>query len=291
MSHERILNAPQAGPINIDISLLGAHGTVTVRADAAATAATIAIRTADESGPCTDAVREARLHWDARGALVAHVKGSNTAQAAALTGGDMQFTGHNYGVISQAIVGGVVIGATHPSVATAGSPIEIAAVVPEGSSVLVRTDSADVRTRGLLASIASTTQSGDVAVDDRVEQAIVSTQSGAIGVYDAPCLHVQTQSGEIRLGRTDLAEASTVSGDITIGDFGGTAQLNTVSGGITVHANTGGDITARSVSGDITVHATEHAQADNLDVIASSVSGAVRVPSRRTADGPRRRTS
>ncbi|MFJ4866155.1 DUF4097 family beta strand repeat-containing protein [Streptomyces sp. NPDC088748] len=289
MSHERTLTAPQTGPISIDASLLGTHGTVTVRADATATAATIAIRIADETGSSADAVREARLHWDARGALVASVEGSN-AQANVLTGGGVQVIGHNYGVISQTIVEGVVIGGTHQIAGTVSSPVEIAAVVPEGSSVLVRTGSADIRVFGLLTSVAANTQSGDVAVNDRVEQAIIASQSGAIDVYDSPSLHVQTQTGTIRLGRTDLAEASTVSGPIAIGDFGGTARLHTVSGAITVHATTGGDITAQSVSGDITVNATDQAQADNLDVIASSVTGAVRAPYRRTADGPRRRT-
>ncbi|MFD3700695.1 DUF4097 family beta strand repeat-containing protein [Streptomyces sp. NPDC058646] len=290
MSHERTLTAPQTGPITIDASLLGTRGAVTVRADATATAATIAIRTADETGPAADAVREARLHWDARGAVVAHVEGSGT-QTGAVTGGGVQVFGNNYGVISQTIVGGVVIGGTHPIAGTDSSLVEIAAVVPEGSSVMVRTHSADVRASGLLTSVAANTQSGDVAVNDRVEQAIISTQSGAIDVYDSPSLHIQTQAGTIRLGRTDLAEVSAVSGDVTIGDFGGTARLHTISGDITVYATTGGDITAQSVSGAITVTAIDGAQDEDIDVIASSVTGTVRVPYRRTAGGPRRRTS
>lgn len=71
-----------------------------------------------------------------------------------------------------------------------------------------------------------------------------------------------------------------MSGDVTIRDFGGTAQLNSMSGDIRVHATAGGDITAKTMSGDITVTATEQAVTDDLDVRANSMSGDVRIPQR-----------
>lgn len=83
-----------------------------------------------------------------------------------------------------------------------------------------------------------------------------------------------------------------MSGDVTIRDFGGTAQLNSMSGDIRVHATAGGDITAKTMSGDITVTATEQAVTDDLDVRANSMSGDVRIPQRpRQGAGPRRRRS
>ncbi|MGW7460999.1 DUF4097 family beta strand repeat-containing protein [Streptomyces sp. NPDC054797] len=308
MTQPRTLTAPQAGPTTIDARLLGAHGTVVIRTDPTVTAATVVIRTADENGPSADAVRDASLHWDARGALIAHVKGHSTQGSGTMTvtrgGGVIQVVGHNYGVITGSVTGmvindgGVYVGgqrvdgrhglANLPD----ASPIEITAVVPEGSSVLVRTQSADVLATGAFVAVAATTQSGEISVPGKVEQVTASTQSGAIDVENSPNIHVQTASGAIRLGRTDVAEATTMSGAIRIDDFGGTGQLNSMSGSIRVHATAGGNITAKTMSGSVTVTATEQAQADNLDVNANSMTGAVRIPQRRTADGgPRRRTS
>lgn len=293
MAHERILTAPQTGPISLDFALLGAHGLVTVRTDTAATAATVAIRTYDHTGPCADAVREARLHWDARGALVAHVEGNTTpanTMAATVTGG-IQFTGTNHSVITQAHSGGVYISDIPQPAGIDCFPVEIAAVVPEGTSLMVRTHNADILASGLLGCVTATTESGDISVPDRVEQVIASTQSGAISVYDSPCVHLKSESGEIGLSRTDIAEATSASGDITIADFGGTAQLQSASGDITVYASVGGDISAVTTSGAITVTAKDAAQAEGLEVSARSITGAIRIPARRTADSLRRRTS
>ncbi|AWZ06874.1 MULTISPECIES: DUF4097 family beta strand repeat-containing protein [unclassified Streptomyces] len=305
MPQTRTLTAPQAGPITIDASLLGAHGTVTIRTDRTIKAAEIAIRTTDESGPSADAVHGARLQWDARGALVAHVKGNGSQGTNLVTGTGGIHVVQNFGVITGTVTG-VVITGNGNSVTVGGrradsrqgvvtlpssSPIEITARVPEGSSVLVRTHSGDILATGTFAAVAATTQSGEVSVPGKAEQVTASTQSGAIDVNDSPSLHVQTQSGGIRLGRTDVAEATTMSGSVTVADFGGTARLNTMSGAIRVHANAGGDITAKSMSGSITVTATDQAQADGLDVKANSMSGRVTTPQRRSISGPRRRTS
>ncbi len=78
----RTLTAQQPGLVLIDVQLLGAGGTVTVRTDASRKNAEITLRTADESGASADAVRDADLRWDARGALVAHVQGAAASAAA-----------------------------------------------------------------------------------------------------------------------------------------------------------------------------------------------------------------
>jgi hypothetical protein len=273
----RSLTAQQAGPLVLDVQLLGATGVVTVRTDATRTEAEVTISTADETGASADAVRDANLRWEARGALVAHVhsKGSIRSGTTIINSGGgtviarnnysvVQQVTHNHGSMTAMSDGDVIFGGSRFQIrggtvnAIQGpSPIEILAVVSEGCSVTART------------------QSGDVEVDN------------------SPDIIVETQSGDLRLGRTDLVQASTMSGDITISDFGGTAHLNSMSGDIRVHATAGGDINAKTMSGDVSVTATEQAANDELDVRASSMSGDVHIPQRRqrgTGSGPRRRT-
>ncbi|WP_424864064.1 DUF4097 family beta strand repeat-containing protein [Streptomyces sp. MMS24-I29] len=282
----RTLTAQQPGPVLIDTELLGTDGVITVRTDPARKEAEITIRTADETGDSADAVRGADLRWDSRGTLVAHAQGKGS-----ISGGGTFIAGDNYGVVqsvqnnygSMVMVSGGDLnlgssgfrfqsGATI-NAARGASLVEIVAVVPEGSSVIARTQSADVIAEGTLATVSASTQSGTVRACGQTEQFTASTQSG-----------------DIRLGRTDVVEAKTMSGDVTIRDFGGTAQLNSMSGDIRVHATAGGDITAKTMSGDVTVTATEQAVNDDLDVRANSMSGDVRIPQcPRQGTGPRRR--
>ncbi|MGW7463829.1 DUF4097 family beta strand repeat-containing protein [Streptomyces xantholiticus] len=274
----RSLTAQQVGPLVIDVQLLGVGGVVIVRTDAKCTKAEATISTADKTGISAEAVRDANLRWDARGALVAHVhakggsssgttitnSGSGTVIArnhcgvveqvthhhsstTVMSGGDLVFGGSRF-----QFRGGTVTAIQGPS------PVQIHAVVPEGCSVTAR------------------------------------TQAGDIEVENSPDIIVETQSGDLRLGRTDLVQARTMFGDITISDFGGTAQLKSMFGGIRVHATAGGDITARTMSGDVDVTATEKAVTDGLDVRAASMSGTVHIPQCRpggTGNGLRRRTS
>ncbi|MFI2241155.1 DUF4097 family beta strand repeat-containing protein [Streptomyces chrestomyceticus] len=309
----RTLTAQQPGPVLIDVELLGAGGTVTVRTDATRTDAEITIRTADESGASADAVRDAELRWDARGALVAHVQGTGGTSGDTTivnSAGGTFVAGHNFGVVQhvQNNVGSIVMvsggdlnlgggryqfhGAGTVHVAQGASPVEIIAAVPEGCSVTARTQSAGVIADGTFTAVSASTQSGDVRVPGHSEQFTASTQSGDIDVHSAPHIIAKTQSGDLRLGRTDVTEASTMSGDIHLRDFGGTAQLNSMSGDIRVHASTGGDLTATTMTGDITVTATDSAVDDDLDVRAHSMTGDVRIPRRRQphAGGPRRRS-
>lgn len=305
----RTLTAEQSGPISIDATLLGAGGIVTVRTDRTRNAAEITIRTADESGTSADTVRDADLRWDPRGSLVARVQGKGGTTIA--NGGGVFIAGNNYGGVQQVVSNnyGSMIAVSAGDLNIPGgryqfnsggtvnmvlgaSPVEIIALVPEGSSVIARTQSADVIADGTFASVAANTQSGDVRAPGQASQVTANTQSGDISADNSPSIHATTQSGDIRLGRTDVVEASTMSGDVTVGDFGGTAQLKSTSGDIRVHATAGGDITAKTMSGDVTVSATEQAQNDNLDVRANSMSGSVRIPPhhlRGAGPGPRRR--
>lgn len=299
--------AETTGPVVIDATLLGHDGIVTVRAEADCERATVTIRTADEEGAAADAVREATLRQSST-TLYASVKGKGGTSGGTtiITGGGGRGTiqsivSNNSGSTIQ--IGGSFFGGNSGggdvwvngvkvsgnTTVTGTSPIEITAVVPEGSSVVGRTQSADIVAEGAVLNVSGDTQSGDVRAG-HVSKVAAHTQSGDVRVEKAAFIDAKTQSGGIRLGSTDVVEGNTMSGDIAIADFGGSARLKTMSGDIRVHATAGGDLSARTMSGDITVTATENALADDLDVITSTMSGRVRAPQRRMGgDQPRRR--
>ncbi|MGR6998761.1 DUF4097 family beta strand repeat-containing protein [Yinghuangia aomiensis] len=274
---------------------MGAGGVVKVRTDAACKTAELTIRTTDETGAAAYAVSDADLRWDARGAIVAHVRGQGGTTI--VHGGGVFVAGNVYGSVVQSahIVNGTMIGFSVGDLNVSGrgvvaSAIEIVAVVPEGTSVAVHTQSADAIADGAFASVVGRTQSGAVRVLGRAEQATAQTQSERSRWRTCRTSKLKSQSGEIRLGRTDVVEARTQSGRVTIRDFGGDAKLQSMSGSIHVHATTGGDITAKTMSGSITVTATDHAVDEGLDVQAKSMSGVVRTPDRRhDTRSPRRR--
>ncbi|MFF9638750.1 DUF4097 family beta strand repeat-containing protein [Streptomyces bacillaris] len=305
----RTFTAETAGPVTVDATLLGQGGIVTVRAEAGCERAVLTIRTADEEGASADAVRAATLRQSGT-TLYASVqgKGGTGGSTTIVTGGGRNIVqsvvGNNFGSVVQ--IGGSVIGGNFvggdvvvngvrvtgrggATVINGSSPIEITAVVPEGSSVIGRTQSADIVAEGAVLNVSGDTQSGDVRAG-HVSKVAAHTQSGDVRVEKAAFIDAKTMSGDIRLGTTDVVEGSTMSGDITIDDFGGSARLKTMSGDIRAHATTGGDLSASTMSGDITITATETALTDDLDVITSTVSGSVRAPQRRMGGSqPRRR--
>lgn len=303
----RTIAAETTGPVTIDAALLGHHGTITVRTEVDCERATVTITTADEDGDAADAVKRATLRPSGTGGVVASVegRGGSGGGTTVITGGVQSIVRGNSGstiVIGGNIRGGIVsgggdvvingvrfTGGNGATVVQGSSPIEITAVVPEGSSLIGRTHSADIETLGNMLNVGGHTQSGDLRVTSAA-QVIASTKSGDVQVEGAANIAVKTKSGAIRLGRTDVVEADTASGDITIVDFGGSARLKTMSGDVRVHATAGGDLSATTMSGDIDVTATQAALNDDLDVITCSMSGSVRAPQRRMGGSqPRRR--
>ena len=261
---ERTLTSETTGPVTIDAHLTSG-GPVTVRADAGCDRATLTIRTVDEQGPAADAVRNATLRQSGttRRAGVRDVGGGTTI----VSGGITQIASGNHGativqcagtvygsMTGVTILNGQVAGGGPATVVQGSSPIEIIAVVPEGSSLEACTVSAGIDTHGPLANISA-----------------------------------ETTSGRIHLDRTDVATCQTVSGRIMIDDFGGTARLETVSGRVTVYATAGGDLRITTVSGRIDVTASDAATADDLNVQTSSVSGRINVPPQRVPGRVRRR--
>ncbi|MEV7466151.1 DUF4097 family beta strand repeat-containing protein [Streptomyces kronopolitis] len=287
----RKLVSEVAGPIVIDATLLGNGGTVTVRADASCERATLTVSTADEDGPSAEAVRNTALRQISKG-LHVNVQGDGASSGGTtiVRGGGRGVTviqsagnvtgtmiGYQGDVIGGNFVGGdMIVNGVRVSGGTTiiqgGSPIDIVAVVPEGSSVVGHTQSASIDAQGPLTSITA------------------DTQSGAVTVEQAADITAKTMSGSVRLGRTDFVNAKTMSGSVQIADFGGTARIKTMSGSVRVHATAGGDVDVNTMSGSITVTATDAALADDLDVRPRSMSGRISVPNRRANDsGPRRR--
>ncbi|MFG3043083.1 DUF4097 family beta strand repeat-containing protein [Streptomyces sp. NPDC048330] len=299
----RKLTAETTGPVTIDATLTGHGGTVTVRAEAGCERATLTIHTADEDGEAADAVRAASIRQTGTtlyasiqgrggpgGTTIITGGGRNVVQSVVSNnrGSTIQIGGNFVG--GDVIVNGVrVTGSGGATIIQGSSPIEITAIVPEGSSVIGGTQSADIVAEGALLNVRGNTQSGDVRAG-HVSKVAASTQSGDVRVDKAAFIDAKTMSGDIRLGSTDVVEGTTMSGDITIADFGGSARLKTMSGDIRAHATTGGDLSASTMSGDIDITATEAALADDLDVVTSTVSGSVRAPQRRMGGSqPRRR--
>ncbi|MFJ2110588.1 DUF4097 family beta strand repeat-containing protein [Streptomyces sp. NPDC087850] len=298
----RTLTAAETGPVEIDASLLGHGGTLTIHAQSDCDRATLTITTTDETGPSADAVRDATLRRTGTG-LAARVQGAGSSSGTTIvTGGqDGISVVQSFGTVTGTVIGmqvgggGVFIngvrvdGRSGGTIVQGNSPIDITAIVPEGSSVTAHSESATVTAQGGLADVQANSVSGSVGVD-HAQRADITTTSGRIAVNRADDINARSISGAIRLGRTDIVTADTTSGRIAIDDFGGTAHLTSVSGAIRVHATSGGNINATTTSGAIDVTATEAALADHLNTRANSVSGRVRTPQRRTGGNePRRR--
>ena len=302
----RTLTADTTGPVTIDAELLRHAGTITVRAEADCERATVTISTDDHDGPAVDAVLDALLR-QSKGRLTARVQGQgtggNTTVVTGTSGGTtvIQSFGTVHAVTAINLGSNMVTGdgvwtnevrvdgnSGGVTVVKGSSPITVTAVVPEGSSVEARSDIADIDALGALLTVTADTQSGSLRTG-HVAKVRAHSQSGSVRVDQAVDIQAKTMSGSILLGRTDIVSATTLSGSINVADFGGTALLNTMSGSITVHATAGGDISAKTMSGSIDVTATQAALDGDLDVRASSMSGQVNTPRRRTDGGLRRR--
>ncbi|MET8150128.1 DUF4097 family beta strand repeat-containing protein [Actinoplanes sp. NPDC049668] len=108
--------------------------------------------------------------------------------------------------------------------------------VPEGSSLAMKSASADVRAVGRYATVQASLQSADAEVDRVDGDASLKAASG-----DLKVAHV---GGALRLGSS--------SGDVEVGDVIGDVSVDTASGDITIRA-AGASVQAESASGDIEV--------------------------------------
>ena len=114
------------------------------------------------------------------------------------------------------------------------TPLDFTIGLPEGSSVMPQTASADVSCSGELGALDGHTASGDVTAD-RVTGAVdLATASGDVRLTDvAGDVSVSTASGDstiMRIGGGLIAK--TASGDLRIGQAGRSAEVKTASGDV-----------------------------------------------------------
>jgi DUF4097 and DUF4098 domain-containing protein YvlB len=117
--------------------------------------------------------------------------------------------------------------------------LDVTVEVPEGSSCLAHTASADIRCTGELSSLDVHTASGDVSAERVSGMARAKTASGDVYIGDA---------GEV--------DADSASGDVVIGRVSGPVQVGTASGDIRIDAASGSRAEAKSASGDVRIAVT-----------------------------------
>jgi hypothetical protein len=162
--------------------------------------------------------------------------------------------------------------------------LDLTIALPEGSSVTVRTASADVCCTGELGALEGYTASGDVTADRITGHASLTTASGDVRLTEAAGdVSVGTASGDATIERVggDL-KAKTASGDLRVAEAGGSAEVKTASGDVQIGSIASGRADVTSVSGDVAL-AVPPGVGVYLDL--SSISGHVRSELDAAADG------
>ncbi|MGW6283189.1 hypothetical protein [Kribbella sp. NPDC055071] len=264
----RVLEAPGPGAVTLNANMTRAAGRVVVVADPNCTQARITISTADRTGPSAEAVQESGRTVGQDRSLSVDVTGPSSGsswQFQSSSGNTFSFEG-----VSHTGTGGVYVGNfgdlnisngkmsradgqpfPGPGVRTIDppSPIEIRAVVPEGSSVYCETDSANIETRGKVDVVDARSAAGNVTVDQATEVRAESA-AGNVSVRNAETVHAQSGAGSVRVGDASAVTASSGSGDVRV-DAGETVRATSGSGDVEV--GTANRVTARSGAGDVRV--------------------------------------
>lgn len=160
--------------------------------------------------------------------------------------------------------------------------IDATVVLPEGSSCLVDTVSADVRCSGELAAIDIRTISGDIGAEQVSGLARVHTASGDVYLGAAGTAKAQTSSGDVSIGRTGDVNVRTASGDVGIETAAGRqVEVKSSSGdiGVGVLPGMGVYLDLSSVSGTVSSELEPAEEADGAEMTLScrTISGDVRV--------------
>jgi hypothetical protein len=169
------------------------------------------------------------------------VSGSVTVTAAATRTATVTLTGNRLGAGDQSDArvefdqGTLSVRGPEGHLLSRHGSVDARVDLPEGSSCLVDTVSADVRCAGDLAAVDIRTVSGDIDAE-RV--------SGLARVHSA--------SGDVDLGAAGTAKAQTTSGDVAIGQVGD-VSVRTASGDVRIDTATGREVDVKSSSGDIGV--------------------------------------
>ena len=149
----------------------------------------------------------------------------------------------------------VVRGESRSNVVTEGRPggsDDIVVRCPEGSDVVVGTDSGDVDLQGRLGQAKVTAASGSVTVE-QVEGLEVRAMSGKVRVLECTgqC-RVQATSGSVRIGRAGTIDTSCESGSIRVDRAEG-GRVQAVSGSVEVSATGREGLVVRTMSGSVRV--------------------------------------
>jgi DUF4097 and DUF4098 domain-containing protein YvlB len=136
-----------------------------------------------------------------------------------------------------------------------GNGLRVEVRAPHGSSVRVKTASADTELKGRFGTLELNSASGDVRLRGELTD-------------DAT---IKTVSGDVELERVDGdLTVQCVSGDVRARAIAGSVETSSVSGDIRLDALTSGNVRFTSVSGDIEIGI---APGSLLDVDAGSTSG------------------
>lgn len=155
-----------------------------------------------------------------------------------------------------------------------GPSLRIEVSLPDGSSVRVRTASADTKVTGRIDSLDVNTASGDVTAEDVDGEARLHSASGDLRVRSVTGdINARTASGDINLGYVESVELTTASGDVKIEELGNAGRIRTVSGDQQIGRVGAGEIDLHAVSGDLRVGVAEGALAH---LTINTVSGTIR---------------
>jgi DUF4097 and DUF4098 domain-containing protein YvlB len=126
---------------------------------------------------------------------------------------------------------------------------------PSGSSLKVRTKSAEITAGPELGSVDVATASGDVELDDVRGDLSAKTASGDVRARTvAGRTSIATASGDLVLDRAGGPfAANTASGDVVVGEALADAKANTASGDVRFACVQAGQVSANSASGDVAI--------------------------------------
>jgi Putative adhesin len=155
----------------------------------------------------------------------------------------------------------------------------------DGSSLRVRSKSADVVAAIDLAAADISTASGDARLQDVHGDLTFKGASGDLTARNVGGrASANTASGDIELGNVGASlNANSASGDIAVESVGGDARANTASGDIRLDAVVAGEVSVNSASGDVSI-AVRRGSTAYLD--CSTVSGDARSELDMTSDEP-----
>ena len=169
-----------------------------------------------------------------------------------------------------------------------GSDVDVIVVLPEGSSLEVKTVSGDVELEGPFDNVSVVSVSGDVEVDEPCDTLDVRTTSGDVDARDVRrSLRCRSASGDVGCrSAATTTEMMSASGDVDVAiNQPGQVVIKVVSGDVRVKVARGlvVDVDATSISGDLSSNidfdAASDAPGDEVQVYVkvTTVSGDIRI--------------